>query len=260
VLDDHFEESFYRYVKEFFKKHNVRYHLDKTVRTIIKEENKFRIFDKFYDDIVLAVDVKGLKDIRFIGSNEDEIVFEQIKSAIPTTKGYAVLKIWLNKKAKIDMPFFIFTDRLKLLDSITIYHQMEKSFESLHEQEAISCFELHCYALAKDMTHQNQIKKQLLEEFYHYFPECKDSEILHEHLQVRHDFPSFAPNLRSKRPEINTKIDGLFIAGDWVKLDFPAMLMEAAYSSGSIAANHIMKKYGIKENNLYSTSIKGALA
>jgi hypothetical protein len=37
------------------------------------------------------------------------------------------------------------------------------------------------------------------------------------------------------------------------------MLMEAAFTSGSIAANEIMKKEGLRENELVSVPVKGLL-
>ncbi len=34
-----------------------------------------------------------------------------------------------------------------------------------------------------------------------------------------------------RRPTVKTKVENLFLAGDWVKLENPAMLMEAATTS-----------------------------
>jgi len=38
------------------------------------------------------------------------------------------------------------------------------------------------------------------------------------------------------------------------------MLMEAAFTSGAIAANHILEKEGLRENLLVSVPAKGILA
>ena len=50
------------------------------------------------------------------------------------------------------------------------------------------------------------------------------------------------------------------LAGDWVKLPVPAMLMEAAYTSGSMACNFIFKKENLQENKLESVTNRGLFA
>jgi uncharacterized protein with NAD-binding domain and iron-sulfur cluster len=55
-------------------------------------------------------------------------------------------------------------------------------------------------------------------------------------------------------------VPGFYVAGDWVKMDNCTMLMEAAYTSGAIAANHIMNVEGLQENLLESVPLKGVLA
>jgi isorenieratene synthase len=85
-------------------------------------------------------------------------------------------------------------------------------------------------------------------------------QIKHEYFQHRHDFPAFHTGLYNSRPTINTEIPGLYLAGDWVKMDNPSMLMEAAYTSGSLAANAIMQKEGLRENLLESVPLKGIFA
>ncbi len=57
-------------------------------------------------------------------------------------------------------------------------------------------------------------------------------------------FPLFTQACIKIAPRIETEIRGLYLAGDWVKMDNCTMLMEAAYTSGAIAANHIMAREG----------------
>jgi uncharacterized protein with NAD-binding domain and iron-sulfur cluster len=78
--------------------------------------------------------------------------------------------------------------------------------------------------------------------------------------KVRQDFPAFHVGAFADRPEVATPLEGLHLAGDWVKLPFPAMLMEAAVSAGRLAANRILSGRGLREEPLSSVPPRGLLA
>jgi isorenieratene synthase len=83
---------------------------------------------------------------------------------------------------------------------------------------------------------------------------------IHEYFQHRDDFPAFHTNQYANRPEVKTDVPGFYLAGDWVKMNNCTMLMEAAYTSGAIAANHILQENGLQENQLESVPLKGIFA
>ena len=95
---------------------------------------------------------------------------------------------------------------------------------------------------------------------YHYFPELKGVKIVHEYYQFRNDFSAFHTGLYKERPTVKTEVPELFYAGDWVKMDNCAMLMEGAYVSGVLAANHILQNEGVQEKELVQVPTKGLLA
>jgi isorenieratene synthase len=111
-----------------------------------------------------------------------------------------------------------------------------------------------------ELVGEARIKLQLLKEFFHYFPELKGMKIRHEYFQLRDDFPGFQTGAYAERPEIKTEVDNLYLAGDWVKMDNCSMLMEAAYTSGAIAANDILEKEGLRQNLLQGVPQKGLFA
>jgi isorenieratene synthase len=49
-------------------------------------------------------------------------------------------------------------------------------------------------------------------------------------------------------------------AGDWVKLPFAAMLLEAACASGLAAANVLLREAGVREEPMVSVPLRGLLA
>ena len=172
---------------------------------------------------------------------------------------YAVLRIWTDKRIGDDLPFFIFTDAVEILDSVTIYHNMEKESAEWAEKNNGGIYELHSYALP-DNFDEDKVRDQFLEEFYLYFPEMKSAKILYENLQVKKDFTAFHTELYKNRPGPVTKINNLYLTGDWIKLPIPAMLMEASASSAIYAVNDICEKEAIKTSPILSVPLKGIFA
>lgn len=261
VLNDDFYESFLKYCEAYLLKHQVEIKLNSGVDEIKRVGGQFLVNGKSFDYVVLATDVKHLKAL--VGKSpalKQYSNFYAASEAVKQSDRYAVLRVWTDKFETQKFPFFIFTDRLVALDSITLYHRMEKTSTSWSEKNQGGVFELHCYALPEKLKDDETIKKQLLEELYHYMPELRGMKIIHEHFQHRHDFPAFHTGLYATRPEIKTEIPNLYLAGDWVKQDNCTMLMEAAYTSGALAANYIFQEEKLKENPLFSVPQKGILA
>ena len=136
---------------------------------------------------------------------------------------------------------------------------MEKSSEEWVRKNGGGIFELHSYALPNDFP-EDEVRDQLLKEFEEYFPEIGGYNIVYENLQVKDDFTAFHTNLFKNRPEVKTEIKNMYLAGDWVKLDCPAMLMEAATTSALYAANDILKKEKLQQLPIYSVPLKGIFA
>jgi isorenieratene synthase len=136
---------------------------------------------------------------------------------------------------------------------------MEITSEDWVKQNSGGIFELHSYALPDDFS-EKEVREQLLKEFESYFSEIKNYKIKYEYLQIRDDFTAFHTNLFSNRPGYKTEIESLYLAGDWVKLDCPAMLMEAATTSALYCANNILANEGLKQEPIFSVPLKGILS
>lgn len=261
VLNDDFQYTFIDPAAKFMVDHGVKIKTSTSVNQIEKTEKGFVVNDETFDYCVLCTDVQHIRPLI-----QNSKGFENFKSftasidQLQASDRYSVYRIWTDKFEKQDYPFFVFTDRFECLDSVTLYHKMEKESAEWSQKNNGGIFELHSYALPETLKTDPEIKEKMLEEFYHYFPELKDLKIKHSYFQHRNDFPAFHTGLREKRPEIRTEVPGLFLAGDWVKMSNPTMLMEAAYTSGSIAANHIFQEEGIQEHQLWCVPPKGILA
>ncbi|MDB5227133.1 MAG: hypothetical protein JWN78_1326 [Bacteroidota bacterium] len=262
VLDDDFNTTFLKPVEHFILQHNGKIKLNTEINSIEYKNEKFIVDDEIFDYCILSADVKHVRSLVEKSKGLAEFPsFRKNIGELKCTDRYAVWRIWTDKFEQDDtLPYFIFTDRLQALDSITFYHKMEKESTVWSEKNQGGIFELHSYSLPDDLKEDHVIKQQLLEEFYHYFPELRGMQIIHEYFQHRDDFPAFHLDQHKNRPTVKTEIPNLFLAGDWVKLPVPAMLMEAAYTSGAMAANCIFTKEHLQENLLESVYGYGLLS
>lgn len=261
VLNDDFQTSFLDYAEAHLRKHGVDIRTGTPVNEVRRVGGEFQVNGKNVDYLVLCTDVKHLKPLlERSPALQQYSAFRRSVESLKASDRYAVYRVWTDRFETEKLPFFLFTDRLNALDSITLYHRMEKTSKAWSETHAGGIFELHSYALPEALKDDAVIKTTLLEELYHYLPELKGMRIVHEHFQQRHDFPAFHKGQYEHRPGIETEVPGLYLAGDWVKQDNCTMLMEAAYVSGVQAANHIFEKEGLRAQALFSVPQKGVLA
>lgn len=261
VLDDDFDETLWNPVRQCAQQYRVRIALGTPVRALGKEGNHFMINGERFDYAIIAADVKGTKGI--IGHSDyfkhEHPAFFNRLTALKQSQRYSVLRVWIDKDIRPDVPFFVFTDALQILDSVTVYHRMEKTSRAWVQKNGGGIFEFHSYALPDDFP-EKDVRNQFLKECEAYFPEIKGCTVRYEHLQIRDDFTAFHTDLYKGRPGVKTEVDNLFLAGDWVKLDNPAMLMEAAVTSALCAANLIFNKEGLREEPVYSVPLRGLFA
>jgi Flavin containing amine oxidoreductase len=91
---------------------------------------------------------------------------------------------------------------------------------------------------------QSEIISMALSDLAEFFPKVNDARLLKGHVvkEQRATF-SAAPNTEALRPEPQTAIPNLFLAGDWTRTGWPAT-MEGAVRSGYIAAEAVARAAG----------------
>jgi isorenieratene synthase len=226
------------------------------------QEKRYRILDQEYDWVVIAADIPGMQAIvsgsPWIGEARPD--FAEDMQALKTSHGYAVWRIWVDRDVRPGLPTFINVDKRRLLDSLTLYHRITDEARAWAKEHGGAVLELHSYALPDDLEQEDELRRVFLEELAHYFPELAGLEIKAEALQVRHDFPAFAPGQRSLRPAPELPIEGLLMAGDWVRLPYPMTHMEAAFTSGLVCANAVLNALGLREDPIFSVAPRGLLS
>jgi len=262
VLDDDFDLSLWNPVRSYLARYRSQIYLNSPIDRIELEGGKFQIRKNLYDYAILATDIPGTKKI-IAASKSIQTGYEDFASQIHKQKEsqrYAVLRIWIDKDIDASLPFFIFTDALKVLDSITTYHRMQKSSARWVEKNGGGIFELHSYAVPDDMESAQEIRDSLVHEFLAYFPELKACKIRYEYFQLKKDFTAFHTGLFADRCSFASPVPNLFLAGDWIKIPTPAMLMEACTTSALFAVNEIFASEKLQQEEIYTVPLKGILA
>lgn len=259
VLDDDFEFTLLKPIREHLEKYKAEIKLNCNINRIQKFDKHFIVDDEKFDYLILSTDANATKKI-VLNSADLESLHKSF-SSVQSAGYYAVLRIWMKKRIGDSEPFFIFTDREDVLDSVTFYHNMEKSSKKWADEHNGGIYELHAYSIPKSLENDSEkVREKLLQEFFNYYPELRDTKIINEVFQFRNDFASYQKGRSHLQVEIETDIENLYVCGDWVKMDNPTMLMEAAYTSGAISANHILKLNKSKTFPLYSVPNRGVFA
>jgi carotenoid phi-ring synthase / carotenoid chi-ring synthase len=241
--------------------HRVSIRLNQPVEATCRENETFVIGTEHFEYLILASDVVGTSRIcqnsPWIKA-ASERVYAQLAS-LKASSGYAVYRIWLDKRTGDHFPVFTITEKRTVLDSVTFYHRFDRSAVEWSDRSGGGVYELHCYALP-EASAEADVKAAFLAELHGYFPELRSAKMIQDHLQVRRDFTAFYINLHEKRPEYRTIIPKLYLAGDWVKTGTPAMLMEGAFTSGILSANAILTENGLQEEPVLSVPLRGLFA
>lgn len=249
-------------VRRHLTQHKVAIKLNQPITGTERENGKFKVVNETFDSLILASDVIGTQDI-CRNSPWIKSLSEKTHAAIASLQasdGYAIYRIWMERQTSPSLPVFIITEKRDVLDSVTFYHRFDRASKEWAKESGGGVYELHCYALPRDIDDEDTLKAAFLAELYYYFPDLKNARILREHLQMKRDFTAFHAGLHRTRPEFTTEIADFYLAGDWVKIPTPAMLMESAFTSGLLCANSILAKHDLQEEPVYSVPQEGIFA
>ncbi len=108
----------------------------------------------------------------------------------------------------------------------------------------------HYYELVISASHaelkktREEILDSAIEELKMFFPAAREAQVLRAAVlkETRATF-SVTPGLERFRPEPDILHDGLFLAGDWVRTDWPST-MESGVRSGRLAAERVASAAG----------------
>lgn len=214
------------------------------------------------DHVVLATEVRGLQALSAASDFEAHAPgLAASAAAVGEAEPYAVVRFWLDKPVDPTRTAFYTTAGFTWTDSIATYSAFQQPFIDWASRTGGSVVECHAYAIPRERQGTLQTYRDgLLTELRQAFPELADAVVLHEEAMTQSNFTRFAPGDFAQRTGVVTEVENLFCAGDHVKLPFPAFLMEAAASSGVLAANAICAAEGVAEEPVRTVALSGRLA
>jgi carotenoid phi-ring synthase / carotenoid chi-ring synthase len=207
-----------------------------------------------FDSVIVATPAQQAKNLV---ASLDEALGQRMKD-IKKSQRYAVWRIWIDRDLRDGLAMFVITEKVRVLDSVTLFHRYEKETIDSLKSPTKAVLELHCYAMPDDVT-DGDVRALFSQELEKHFPEVKGFSVLHESLQIRDDFTAFHVGQAALRPGVESGISGLYFAGDWVDLPIPAMLLEAACTSGLWAANSILRTLGLAQAPVETVATRGVL-
>jgi isorenieratene synthase len=265
VMDEPFSDALWRPMERYLAAQGVRVRLSCAASEIEREkkEQKWRVRaggETFEGHaLVLAVTVPALREL--FARSPDLALDAGLKRSIEeldVTLPFAVWRLFLDRAANEDRPPFAGTAGMGVLDNISLYERFEGESRRWSLRTGGSVVELHAYALEK--TDRAAIQKEMLAGLHALYPELAGAQRVHETWLVRSDCPSFGPGKHAVRPRVATPYGNLVLAGDFVKLPFPTALMERATASGMLAANHLLDRWDVRGEMLYSIPPRGFMA
>jgi isorenieratene synthase len=266
-LDDDYDKAVLSPWRAHMERHGVAIQTGCEIAEVGYQDQRFRVNGDEFDYLVIASNVIGTRAI-FAGSPELTAAAPNTAVKVATLapgQRYAVLRLWLDRDVARELPAFVITERVTMLDAVAFMHVAEReSADWVAERRAAglggAVIELHCYAVPEPLPDDEAVlREHFIAELHRYFPELTAAELIHEVMYVRRDFPGFHVGTHATRPGWETDCSGLFLAGDWVVLPFPAMLMEAAYSAGLLAANRICQAESLREEPVWTVPLRGFL-
>lgn len=210
------------------------------------------------DAVVLATDTAALRQLVDASPSLGDPGWRHTIDALRTAPPFLVSRLWLDRPARGDRAPFLGTTGFSLLDNISVLDTFDDEARAWRARTGGSVIELHAYALPHQPRHDSI--SALTEEMRAVYPELRGARIRHQEHVFAEDCPLFAPGTFLTRPTVTTADPTLVLAGDLVRVDLPVALMERAATSGFLAANALLRHWGVRGHNLWSVANRGRSA
>ena len=221
-----------------------------------------------YDWVILATSVPGTRSILngSIGNDahSQDVVdglcekVNELKVAPP----YRVVRFWLDRQPSEDVPDIIESPQHPPINLAVQFHLLEEESAEWAAQTGGSVLELHLYANSEYTSMpEDRLWTSLAPTVEELLPGLGNARVIAQSVGSYEDFTSYETGQGQARPRSSYIFevggDRLSFAGDWVKTDYPAALMEKAVSTGREAANLCLFLDDVREVELTVTDSKG---
>lgn len=212
-----------------------------------------------YDGVVLALDPAGLRSLVGRSPGLGDAEWRRRTARLRTAPPFLVSRLWLDRRVRADRPGFLGTSGYGALDNVSVLDNWEGEAARWAARTGGSVVELHAYALPAG-TDRTATQAHLLDELHRLYPETQRARVVDARHEWRADCPLFPVGGYADRPTVATPTPGLVVAGDTVRTGLPVALMERAATSGFLAANTLLRRWGLRGHALWTVPDRGRQA
>jgi carotenoid phi-ring synthase / carotenoid chi-ring synthase len=209
-----------------------------------------------YDTVVLALDAAGLRDLVGQSPGLGSPAWRERVARLRTAPPFLVSRLWLDRPVAANRPGFLGTSGYGPLDNVSVLDRWESQASDWAARTGGSVVELHAYAQPEDADPRG-LHRLLVAQLHRLYPETRQARVVDQRYEWRADCPLFRVGGHRERPGVTTSSPGLVLAGDFVRTNLPVALMERAATSGFLAANALLRPWGLLGHTLWTVPDRG---
>ncbi|GGJ90891.1 isorenieratene synthase [Streptomyces camponoticapitis] len=212
-----------------------------------------------YDAVVLALDSGGLRQVVADSPRLCDAAWRGRIGRLREAPPFLVSRLWLDRPVAADRPGFLGTSGFGGLDNVSVLDRWEGEAARWASRTGGSVIELHAYAVAPGAERTLQ-QRLLVDQLHRVYPETRDARTVDARHEWRSDCPLFPVGGYRDRPTVRTPDPAVVVAGDLVRTDLPVALMERAATTGFLAANALLERWGVRGQTLWTVPDRGRSA
>ncbi|WGT48492.1 FAD-dependent oxidoreductase [Tessaracoccus lacteus] len=219
------------------------------------------------DAVVLAADPRSARDlIAGLSASPEPAGLEAWRADAAATGNappFLVVRLWLDGPVDAGREAFVGTSGYGPLDNVTVLERFEDGAARWAAAHGGSVVELHAYAcppeVLQDPAALDALVADLVDQLHRIYPETERLTATSTEVLLRDDCAVMPPTGWSRRPSVSTPFESLVLAGDWVRTGLPVALMERAATTGFEAANHLLGRWGVAGQDVWTVPMRGLL-
>jgi len=222
------------------------------------------------DAVVLAADRAGLQELVANAGWLGDPDWRDRLASLASAPRFAVWRLWLDRPARAGAPPFLGTSGYGPLDNVSFVDQFEDGAAEWTRVHGGCVVELHAYALPEGSggasperggepggTGGDGLRAELRRQLHRLHPELVEARVRHEEWLVRDDCPLAGLDPWVTRAGVATSDPRVVLAGDGIRCDYPVALMERAATTGWLAANTLLDRWGLPGHDLWTVPMAG---
>ncbi|MFY1679413.1 MULTISPECIES: FAD-dependent oxidoreductase [unclassified Streptomyces] len=209
-----------------------------------------------HDAAVLALDPGALRALVEASPTLGPPEWRSGIAALRTAPRFLVSRLWLDRPVRADRPGFLGTSGYGGLDNVSVLERYEGEAARWAARNGGSVVELHAYAV-EDGADTAGVQARLLDRLRQVYPETRRARIVDARHEWWADCPLFPVGSHHRRPTVGTPHPRLTLAGDAIRCDLPVALMERAATTGFLAANTLLARWGVRGQTLWTVPRAG---